>query len=151
MLVYRICRRAFHALDGEGARLYGGRWNTPGTPLVYTSSALSLAALEYLLHVDPEEVPSDLVALTIEIPDDAPLARVTPRQLPADWVRVIDHPACQATGDAWARRGAELALRVPSAPIVEEENVLVNPRHPDAARVRVVATRRFAFDPRLLR
>lgn len=151
MLVYRICRRAFQALDGEGARQYGGRWNAPGTPLVYTSGSLSLAALEYLLHVDPADVPVDLVALTIDVPDDAPIGRVTVRQLPADWAHVIDHPACQQLGGAWTRRGAELALRVPSAPIIEEENVLLNPRHPEAARLRVVATRPFAFDPRLLR
>ena len=151
MLVYRICRRQFQALDGEGGRLYGGRWNTPGTPLVYAAGTLALAALEYLVHVDPGDVPPDLVALTIEVPDDAPVDRVLPTALPEDWARLPEHPACQTLGDAWARSSAALAIRVPSALVPEEENVLLNPRHPDAVRVRVLAKRDFAFDPRLIR
>lgn len=150
MLVYRICRRAYQALDGEGARLYGGRWNTPGTALVYTSSSLALAALEYLVHVDPDLVPADLTALTIDVPDDAPIDTLSAKLLPADWARIPEHPACQLLGDEWTRRGVALALRVPSAPVPEEMNVLLNPRHSGAARVRVVAAREFAFDPRLL-
>jgi RES domain-containing protein len=150
MLVYRICRRPYQALDGEGARLYGGRWNTPGTALVYTSSTLALAALEYLVHLDPDLAPADLMALTIDIPDPPRVDTLSAKLLPADWARVPEHPACQALGDEWAQRGAALALRVPSAPIPEEENVLINPRHPDAAQVRVVAAREFAFDPRLV-
>jgi RES domain-containing protein len=68
VLVWRITRAAYQALDGEGARLHGGRWNPEGVPVVYTSTTLSLAALEYLVHVDPEDVPGDLVAMRIRIP-----------------------------------------------------------------------------------
>ncbi len=149
MLVYRICRRPFRALDGEGARLWGGRWNSAGRPVVYASSTLSLAALEYLVHLDPADAPDDLVALTIEVPDDAPAELVDAESLPAGWAQQPEPAACRLVGDRWAAAGAALVLRVPSAPVPEESNVLLNPRHPDAARVRVVHERAFAFDPRL--
>lgn len=150
MLVWRITRAAHQALDGEGARLNGGRWNPEGVAVVYASTTLSLAALEYLAHVDPEDVPGDLVAMSIEVPDDLPEERIRVPDLPADWNRVPDHPACVERGDAWARAARTALLRVPSALLPEEENVLLNPRHPDAARIVVGPTRPFAFDPRLL-
>lgn len=150
MLVWRITREAHQALDGEGARLHGGRWNSEGVAVVYTSATLALAALEYLVHVDPEDVPEDLVAMRIRVPDDLPDERVRVSDLPADWSEVPDHPACVSRGDAWAKEASAAVLRVPSAIVPEEENVLLNPKHTDAGRVAVVHTRAFAFDPRLL-
>lgn len=150
MLVWRITRAPFQALDGEGARLNGGRWNSEGVAVVYTSTTLALAALEYLVHVDLEDVPEDLVAMRIQIPDGLPAWRVEVANLPADWTEVPDHPACVKLGDAWAKNAITALLHVPSAVIPEEENLLINPRHPDAGRVTVVHTRRFVFDPRLL-
>lgn len=149
--MWRITRRAHQALDGEGARLFGGRWNSEGVPLVYASVTLSLAALEYLTHVDVEDVPDDLIALEIELPDDAPTEVLGASTLPRDWTRSEGHPACVAAGDGWARTGRTLALQVPSAVIPEERNVLLNPRHPAAERIRVVSARDFSFDLRLLR
>jgi RES domain-containing protein len=148
--LYRICRRAHRELDGEGARLYGGRWNTPGRAVVYTSSTMALAALEYLVHLDPRDVPSDLVAMTIEVPDDIPFETVEAATLPGGWEREPEPPACKAMGDAWVDAGRTLALRVPAAPIPEETNVLLNPRHSAAPRVRIVGQRPFFYDPRLL-
>jgi RES domain-containing protein len=151
MLFYRICRRPFRMLDGEGARLNGGRWNTEGTPLIYTSSTRALAAVEYLAHIDPDLIPSDLVLLSIDVPDDAPVGQLLEASLPNDWAAVPEHPACEPIGDAWARRGTQLGLRVPSAIIPDEENLLINPQHPAASRVRTVSVSPFAFDRRLLR
>ncbi len=150
MLAWRICRRKYQALDGEGARLHGGRWNSPGVPVVYASSSLSLAALEYLVHLDREDVPRDLVAMRLEIPDEGPVAALRASALPRDWRRYPAPPACAAAGDAWASRGEALVLRVPSAVVPEETNLLINPRHPRAGEVRVAGTRPFAFDPRLV-
>lgn len=150
MRLHRICRAAYRALDGEGARLYGGRWNEPGRPVVYTSATLSLAALEYLVHVDAELAPTDLVALALELPDDVAMETVDAAALPAGWERGPEPAACRALGDAWLRAGRAVALRVPAAPVPEEWNVLLDPRHADFARVRVVAERAFAFDPRLV-
>ncbi len=150
MLAWRICRAPFAALDGEGARLFGGRWNSDGIPVVYTAGSLALAALEYLAHLDPEEVPDDLVAVKLQLPDDLPAERVAEEALPAGWNRLTEHVACIAAGDEWAKRGATALLRVPSAIVPEEQNLLLNPGHPGMARVRVLHTRRFSFDPRLL-
>lgn len=151
MRVWRIARERFVALDGEGARLNGGRWNSEGIPVVYTSSTLSLAALEYLVHIDVEDVPDDLRALEIDVPDDVTIEAVDASTLPNDWNRVDDDPACAAAGDTWAIGATALALRVPSAIIPAEQNVLLNPRHPDMAEVRVVSIAVFAFDRRLLK
>lgn len=150
MRVWRIARAAYQALDGEGARLYGGRWNPEGLAVVYTSTTLALAALEYLIHVDPALVPTDLVAMAIDVPEDVAADRVDLATLPADWREAPDHPACLEIGEAWAAAGKTLALRVPSAVVPEEENLLINPLHRDAARITVVRVRPFAFDPRLL-
>jgi RES domain-containing protein len=148
--VYRICRAAHRALDGEGARLYGGRWNSPDRAAVYASGSLALAALEYLVHVDPGDVPNDLVAITINVPDGASAEEVEANALPAGWEQVAAHPACAVIGDAWLRAGRSLLLRVPSAPIPEEANILINPRHAEAHGVSTAASRPFFFDPRLL-
>lgn len=150
MQAWRIARAAHRALDGEGARLAGGRWNSPGVPVVYASSTLSLAALEYLVHVDIEDVPDDLLALGIEVPDDAGSLEIRLDQLPPDWNRVEDHPACVDLGDEWAVTADALLLAVPSAIIPEELNLLINPAHPAAKTIRVTSSRQFAFDPRLL-
>lgn len=151
MRCYRLCRAPFRAIDGEGARLYGGRWNRPGRPVVYTSGSLALAALEYLVHVDPADVPADLLALTLEVPDHLEVQALDAATLPSDWMHYAAPAACQSAGAAWLAAGETAMLRVPSAPVPEEWNLLLNPRHPDAAQMKVVAERPFVFDPRLLR
>ncbi len=151
MRLYRLCRLAFRTLDGEGGRLYGGRWNTPGRPVVYTSTTLALAALEYLVHVDATDVPADLVALTIEMPDDVVMERLSTARLPKRWMQSASCPECQALGDAWLASGKTALLSVPSAPVPEERNVLINPRHSDSARLQIIEQRKFVYDPRLIR
>ena len=151
MIVWRITREAHRALDGEGARLHGGRWNGEGRAVVYTSASLSLAALEYLVHVEPLLAPTDLIAMEIELPDAAGMgASVTPEAFPAgDW-RQCPAPEWQAElGDLWIDDATFLWLAVPSAVVPEEYNVLLNPLHPGMKDVRVVSTRSFAFDGRL--
>lgn len=150
MELWRITREAHVALDGEGARLYGARWTPRGTPAVYAASHLSLAALEYLVHIDAEDAPDDLVALRISVPDDVTELACSPASLPANWQQTPSPSQCQAIGDDWARRGEELLLRVPSVLVPEESNVLVNPMHPGAAGVRLIGSRHFSYDVRLL-
>jgi RES domain-containing protein len=150
MRIWRIARRNFQKLDGEGARLHGGRWSPEGTPVVYASSTLALAALEYLVNVDIEDVPDDLVALEVEVPDDTSTEETHVSDLPRGWNQVEEHPACIIRGSDWVTAGDALVLRVPSALIPTEQNILLNPRHPEMARVRLVSSRDFAFDPRLL-
>lgn len=150
MILWRLTRSAYPNLDGEGARLHGGRWNSEGVPVVYLSSSLSLAALEYLVHIDIEDAPTDLVALKVEVPDTASVEDVGIETLPDDWFSVPDHPVCVGLGDTWVQNGESLLLRVPSALIRVESNVLLNPRHPDAGGLRVLGAEPFAFDSRLL-
>ena len=152
MHVWRITRRPFQALDGDGARLYGGRWNNAGRAVVYSSETLSLAALEYLVHIEPTLAPDDLVAMQLDVPDDPGLgAAADAVQFPdPDW-RGYPAPEWQAAlGDLWIADGSFLWLAVPSAIVPEEHNVLLNVAHPRMRDVRVLATRDFAFDRRLL-
>jgi RES domain-containing protein len=129
--------------------LYGGRWNSPGRAAVYASTTLSLAALEYLVHIDPADAPGDLHALTIEVPDTIATDTIDASHLRVGWERSVDSAECRAFGDGWLDRGSSAALLVPSAAIPSETNVLLNPRHPDFAQVRLEADKPFSFDPRL--
>lgn len=151
---WRLCKRRYreNAFDGEGARLYGSRWTIPGIPVVYASSTLSLAALELLVHMDPEDIIEDLIAFEVSIPGD--LARQTIRRdaLPKAWRH---HPAAprqlQDLGSQWARTSKTAVLVVPSAVVPIETNVILNPRHDDFRRIRIGASHPFALDPRLRR
>ena len=150
MRLWRIVRRNHAGLDGEGARLYGARWSSPGTAVVYAASHLSLAALEYLVHVDPDDAPDDLVALRLDTPEWATALILASASLPAGWRHAPSPPECHEIGDRWARNGQHLLLRVPSVLVPEESNLLVNPMHRDAPLVHVSGSRPFSFDPRLL-
>jgi RES domain-containing protein len=111
---------------------------------------LSLAALEYLVHLEIPQAPADLVALAIELPDSA-LDRLDRSSLPPDWQTVPGHPWCADYGTRWLAAGESLALEVPSALIPEESNLLINPAHPRFSQVAVMRERPFRFDPRLRR
>ena len=149
MRVWRLCKSRHAALDGEGARLAGGRWNSRGTPVVYASDSLSLAALELLVHCDPALLPEDLVAVEIEIPDGVAQRRLEIAELPRSWRR---HPAPASLarmGNLWAKEMTTALLVVPSAVVPGQRNVLLNPRHPDFGRIRAGRPERFALDARL--
>lgn len=149
--LWRIVARRYRgrAYDGEGARLHGGRWNHPGTPAAYASPHLSLATLELFVHLDPDVMPDDLVAVPARLPAEAAVETLPGSSLPGDW-RVYPAPeAVQDLGTAWLRGATAVALLVPSVVLPEEHNVLLNPQHPDFARLTVDEARPFAFDPRM--
>jgi RES domain-containing protein len=139
--------RVAAAFDGEGARLYGGRWNSPGTAMVYTSESVALAALELLVHLQS----SPLLARYSVIParfDEDLVEPVDPASLPRGWNA---HPApvrLQEIGDRWVAQGRSAVLRVPSAVVPTERNFLLNPAHTGFAKVEIGAPIAFAFDPR---
>lgn len=142
-------RHREHAFDGEGARLYGGRWNHPGTPAVYAASHLSLAALELFVHVDPDTVPDDLVAIPARLPEALEIEALPPSELPANWRAYPAPETVQAIGDTWLRSLSAPALLVPSAVLPRESNVLLNPEHPDFRRIEIGTPEQFSFDPRM--
>lgn len=150
LVAWRIATRkeTARAYDGEGARLYGGRWNRPGTRLVYAAEHLSLAALELFVHLDPEDAPRALFRFRVELPDDA-IERLPKDWLPASWRGYPAPPETMAIGTEWAARGESLALLVPSAVIPEENNVLVNPAHPRFKELKLRRGEAFSFDPRM--
>jgi RES domain-containing protein len=150
--VWRICRQPFvaTALEGIGGLYASGRWHRRGRPIVYAASSAALAALEVLVHVDPLDAPDDLRLLTIELPPDLGIDRLDVADLPPHWATVPAPDELAALGTDWLASRRSAGLSVPSAVIPIERNVLLNPRHPDIARVRVVEDAPFTCDPRLL-
>lgn len=151
LTVWRLvrARRVEHAFDGEGSRLYGGRWNHPGTPVVYTSGTLSLAALELFVHVQQDTVPDDLVAIAATFPRKIGIEPLDRALLPEDWRRYPATEALKDLGTAWQRSGRSPVLEVPSAVVPQELNYLLNPAHPDLDRLEVREPQPFAFDTRM--
>lgn len=138
------------AFSGEGARLFGGRWNTPGTALVYTSSSLSLAALETLVHADRGRFERDYVTFKLELPE-ALVLMLSDRDLPDDWRARPSSEGAQRIGNAWAAAQASVALSVPSVIVPSERNYLLNPLHPRFAELVIEPPAPFRFDERLAR
>ena len=150
MKAYRIVKRrlAAEAFTGEGARLYGGRWNLPGTPVVYAAHTRALAALESLAHYGGAERRLHFVTFEIDVPDRLVL-RLDPSTLPRGWRSGEPSPGTQEIGSRWQREGRSVALAVPSVLIPEESCLLLNPHHPDTAHVMISYPVRFEFDERL--
>ncbi|GAB3641661.1 RES family NAD+ phosphorylase [Spirosoma arcticum] len=149
MLLYRLAKtvRAYD-LTGEGAKRAGGRWNYPGTPVVYTAQNGSLAVLEVLQYVEISDVRS-FSMLTIELPDEAPIQRINGSELPVDWQRFPYSTETKEIGRHWVEEDKALVLIVPSAVYPEESNWLINPLHPMAHFVSVVDVKPFVFNDRL--
>jgi RES domain-containing protein len=140
--------RAHDAFIGEGAKLYGGRWNSSGVAVVYGSQHKSLAALELLVHRDPRR-PNRFTAFLFQFPES--LVETLPlRGLPEDWRQEPPPPSAQQIGDAWMRESRSAVLAVPSIVIPEELNYVLNPAHPDFRKITIGKPQDFAFDARLL-
>lgn len=126
----------------------GGRWNSKGLPAVYTSASLSLATLEMFVHVDPADVPANLVAVPVLIPSGL-VRPLKDADLPDDW-RVFPTPeSTQKLGDDWLQSKAAAVLSVPSAVVPQERNYVINPTHADAASITIEAAVPFTFDSRM--
>ena len=149
--VWRIttARFADTAFSGEGARLYGGRWNPKGWQVVYTAESQSLALLELMVQDDP--LRAHYVLMAAELPADMAQTRIDVEQLPDDWRTLSARDILQAVGEAWLQAAATAVLSVPSAVVPAERNYLLNPRHPDFARIRIGQPQSLQTDTRLLR
>jgi RES domain-containing protein len=149
LTVWRIANHKHlkSAFTGEGARLYGGRWNSPGTPMIYSAQSQSLAILEMLVHLDSPELLKKYVLFAVEI--DAVLVTPVDRSsLPKNWKADPVPATVQAVGDAWAASLSSVAHSVPSALVPDESNFLLNPLHPDFPKLKIQRPLAFQFDPR---
>ena len=147
--LFRLCKERFSAsaLTGEGARRYAGRWNEAGVPVVYCATSRALAALEFFVHLGPSVAPDDLVMVQLEVPAGLVVERVARGRLPTDW-RLPDS-SCAEIGSKWARSGRSVGLEVPSIVVDGDWNVLLNPHHPDFAKVTIVAQQPWHYDARM--
>jgi RES domain-containing protein len=136
MIAWRLCRRPYATLDGEGARRIGGRWNSPGRAMVYLADHPALAALEVRVHLDLpfDLLPSDYVLMQVDVPDPA---------------SIEPGASTVIAGDAWLIATSSATVRVPSVLVPHAWNLLLNPRHRDAAQAEIGEIEPFHFDPRL--
>ncbi|WP_018990058.1 RES family NAD+ phosphorylase [Aromatoleum toluclasticum] len=151
LTVWRLvtARFADSAFSGEGARLYGGRWNRKGVPMVYTAATQSLAMLEMLVQDEP--LRARYVAIPAKIPSGLRIDRVVVDELPGDWRSPAARQHLQDLGSDWAKRNSAAVLAVPSALIPSETNYLLNPLHPSFARIAIGEAQEFITDLRLER
>lgn len=149
---FLLCKTRYlgTAFSGEGARLSGGRWNSPGLAMVYTSSSLSLASLEVMVRLeDPDAFKRLFSWLPLEIPEDL-VERLDPAQLPANWNTDETNSMSQSVGDVWLRSNRTAVLAVPSVVTPGERNYLLNPVHSGFSEIKIGKAESFLPDPRLV-
>jgi RES domain-containing protein len=143
--VYRVCRKIHARLDGAGAKQAGGRWNSPGRAVVYMAESVSLAVLENLVHLSPEDFPVGYVSIAAPIPDSVSILTE------ADLRNSLKKTEPHELGDHWIDSLASAVLKVRSAVVPAEHIYLLNPLHGDFAKITIVETVPFVFDERLVR
>lgn len=148
MIVYRITGKKYAGdLSGTGAAIYGGRWNKKGTPVLYTGESKEITLLETIVHTPPMLVP-DLDILTLEIPDNS-ITEIKPEALPKNWTAYPAPSILAKIGEEWVKEGKTMALKVPSCVIHSARNYILNCRHPDYKKMKLIAHKAFHFDSRL--
>ncbi len=149
---WRITQRSHWrtAFNGEGARIYGGRWNSVGTPVIYTAESQALAVLEMLAHMDSPELLKRYVLFEVQF-GEALVRELTKSMLPRNWKSDPVPRAAQAVGDEWVRAGKSAVLAVPSVLVPGEKNYLLNPRHEDFKKVKIGKAQPYEVDARLAR
>jgi RES domain-containing protein len=148
---YRICKTKYAAtwFDGEGAYRYGGRWNSRGTRILYTSGSLSLAALEMLVHLNDEEILLSYSFASAEFDESLVLPVEKFRALPKNWSASPPPLEIQRIGDDWASAQASVVLKVPTSVLPVEFNYLINVEHREFSKVQLGKPKTFTFDERL--
>ncbi|QKG52434.1 RES family NAD+ phosphorylase [Hymenobacter sp. BRD67] len=147
MEIYRICLAKY-----TGELVASGnpcRWNLRGQFVLYAAGSRALACLENVVHRSGEGLNNRFKVIRIEVPDSLVIEELTLAQLPPGWQPTSAYARCQPLGADWYRRQATAVLRVPSSIIAHEHNYVLNTRHPDFGKVRIVGWEDFAFDPRI--
>jgi RES domain-containing protein len=149
MIVYRVSRTKYaNELSGEGARIYGGRWNSVGVPCIYTSENRALTVLEYSANVPLIDIPRSLSITTYQIPDASWEIYEEP-DLPGNWKQSPIPMETMEFGSNLLNGMADLALKIPSAVLPQEYNYIINPLHPDMHQVEIVNIIDFVYDVRI--
>lgn len=150
MRAFRIADRRFPVFDGTGARLVGGRWNSPGRPAIYAAETFAGAVLEVLIHSNLGRVPKTHAVVEITIPDQLSVEAVSAASL-SGW-DAEDQVVSRSYGDDWLEEKRTAVLLVPSAVTRgREHNILLNPEHPEFERITASAPQEMVWDERLFR
>lgn len=137
-------------LSGEGAYLYGGRWNSKGVRVVYLGTSLAQASMELLVHLGRADVLNAFLKMEVSF-NESVIEHIALEDLPENWAEPSMTSSVQAVGDTWAEDQSSLVLQVPSAAIPGEYNYLFNPLHPNADTVVLSEITPFNYDPRLIK
>jgi RES domain-containing protein len=150
MIVFRIADRKYKDdLSGTGAKLIGGRWNSPGLPALYTSEHASLAALEIIVHVNKPEKFKNLFLMALELPESAETAVIDEQKLKKNWRNEFDYT--RFIGNSFLKEANSLLLSVPSALLPFENNLIINPMHADFKNIKITYSKPVDFDNRFLK
>ena len=149
MMVYRITRSQYTKLDGQGAKLAGGRWNSRGIPLVYSGQSISLCVLEVAVHLPLGMLPADYVLTSIEVPEAVSMVVIPAMRLPLNWRVTLHAFETQNIGDDFFEKKQFCVLKVPSATVPTEHNFIINPEHPEFSLIKTIDISPYDFDSRL--
>ena len=150
MIVFRLSKSKFaNDLSGKGAEKSGGRWNSKGTALVYTSESRALCTTEIAVHTPLGNLPLDYMLISIEIPDNVHIQEIISLDLPENWKSFPNLHSTQAIGDRFVAEGIFSVLKVPSAVVQDEFNYLINPAHTLSSSIKIKVIEPFNFDERL--
>jgi RES domain-containing protein len=151
MIVYRLSKSTYaNDLSGKGAEVAGGRWNNKGTPFIYTSGSRALCLAEVMVHIPSDSLLVDYSMITLEVPDKK-MQTLLPPNLPENWRTIPAPSSTRQIGDAFCRANLYLVLKVPSVIVPEEYNYLINPKHPDMSRLKIIHIEAFTFDTRFFK
>lgn len=152
MEVFRLSREKYASpLSGKGAAIKGARWSSTGVELIYTAANRSLAMAEVAVHLTLATLPDDYKMITINIPDDVAVKKISEQGLPADW-REFPHPAStQKLGDDFVMENKYCALVIPSVVTQGDFNILINPNHKNFLKIKITRIEKFPFDQRIFK
>lgn len=148
MQIFRIGDQRHAIWDGTGAALIGGRWNSPGKPLIYGSLSYSCAMLEILAHANIGRIPTSHKLVIVDVPDDVSIESHNENTLPDGWDQENSSSA-RTFGDQWLSEARTALLIVPSVIARLDKNILVNPFHSDANKLVVSSPKEIIWDKRL--
>jgi RES domain-containing protein len=152
MIVYRLCKAKYsHDLTGSGAEKTGGRWNSKGVPMVYTSESRALCIAEIAVHTPLGILPGDYELVSIDLPTDMTIFRIKENEFPDYWKSFPHHGITRKSGDHIIRQNKYLVIKAPSSVVPGDYNYLLNPRHKDSFKIKIIRVEVFDFGKRTFR